>query len=105
MSPRLPSAITSSPATPRVDANLVERRHSRRPERLEECELRLDCDRVRRDRVDEPAAEPSDVAAQLDGHQIDLRVEADDELRPLALDLGGQPVGEGQGRDGHRLER
>ena len=35
-------------------------------ERLEERELRLDRDGVRRDRVDDPAAEARDVAAQLD---------------------------------------
>ena len=37
-----------------------------RAERLEERELRLDRDGVRRDGVDDPAAEAGDVAAQLD---------------------------------------
>ena len=74
-------------------------------ERLEERELRLDGDRVRRDRVDDPAAEARDVAAQLDRHQVRVRIEPDHDLRPLALDLGGQTVGERQRGDGHRPER
>ena len=60
---------------------------------------------MRRDRVDDPAAEARDVAAQLDRQQVGLRIEPDDELRPLALDLGGQTVGERQRGDGHRPER
>ena len=90
------------PGAPGVRADLVERRHPGGPERLEERELRLDRDGVRRDRVDDPAAEARDVAAQLDRQQVGARVEPDDELRALPLDLGGQPVGEGQRGDGHR---
>ena len=90
------------PGAARVGADLVEGGHPVGAERLEERELRLDGDRVRRDRVDDPAAEARDVAAQLDRHQVGLRIEPDDELAALALDLGGQPVGEGQRRDGHR---
>ena len=94
------------PGAPGVGADLVEGRHPGRPERLEEGELRLHGDGVRRDRVDQAAAEAGDVAAQLDRHQVDVRVEPDDELRMLALDLGGEPVGEGGRRGhGHRLER
>ncbi len=70
-------------------------------ERLEERELRLDRDRVRRDRVDDAAAEARDVAAQLDRQQIGRGIEPDDELAPLPLDLGGDPVAEGERRDGH----
>ena len=89
----------------RVAADLVERGHPGRPERLEERELRLDRDRVRRDGVDDPAAEARDVAAQLDRQQVGARVEPDDELRPLALDLGGETVGEGDRRSAHGGER
>ena len=89
------------PGTPRVAADLLERCHPRGSQRLEEGELRLDRDGVRRDRVDDPAAEARNVAAQLDRHQVGMRVEPDDELRALPLDLGGQPVGEGQRGDGH----
>ena len=71
------------------------------PERLEERELRLDGDRVRRDRVDDPAAEARDVAVQLDRHQLGLRIEPDDELAALALDLRSEPVGERERGDGH----
>src|SRR5205085_3832806 len=72
-------------------------------ERLEERELRLDRDGVRRDGVDDPAAEPPDVVAQLDRQQVRVRVEAYDELRALPFDLAREPVGERQGRDGHAL--
>ena len=71
-------------------------------ERLEERELRLDRDGVRRDRVDDPAAEARDVAAQLDRQQVGPRIEPDDELAALALDLGGEPVAERERRDSHR---
>ena len=59
---------------------------------------------MRRDGVDEPAAEARSVAAKLDGEKVGTRVEADDELRLLALDLGGKPVGEGLHGHGHRLK-
>ena len=78
------------------------RRPSLGAERLEERELRLDRDRMRRDRVDDPAAEAGDVPAQLDREQIGQRVEPDDELAALALDLGREPVGERERGDGHR---
>ena len=58
------------PGAARVEADVGERLHPVLAERLEERELRLDGDRVRRDRVDDPAAEAGDVAAQLDGHQV-----------------------------------
>ena len=38
------------------------------------------------------------VAAELDGQQVDARVEPDDELAALARDRVGEPVGEGGGR-------
>ena len=85
----------------RVAADLVEGPHPGRPERFEERELRLDGDDVRADGVDDPAAEARDVAAQLDRQQVGARIEPDDELRPLALDLGGQAVGEGDRRGAH----
>ena len=34
------------------------------------------------------------VALQLDGKQVGPRIEPDDELAPLPLDLLGEPVGE-----------
>ena len=68
------------PGAPRVDADLVERRDPGGAERLEERELRLDGDGVRRDGVDDAAAEARDVAAKLDGQQVEARVEPDDEL-------------------------
>ena len=89
------------PGAARVGADLVERGHPLGAERLEERELRLDRDRVRRDRVDDPAAEARDVAAQLDRQQVGQRVEPDDELAPLPLDLGREPVGERERGDGH----
>jgi orotate phosphoribosyltransferase len=55
--------------------------------------------------VDEAAAEAGDVAAELHRQQVDARVEADHELRPLPLHLGGEAVGEGLDGDGHRPER
>ena len=89
----------------RVGADLLERAHPVGAERLEERELRLDRDDVRRDGVDDPAAEargrlggrgPPDVgvAAQLDRQQVEPRVEADDELAALPLDGLGEAVGE-----------
>ncbi len=93
---------------PRVPADVLERAHALGAVRLEERELRLHGDDVRRDRVDEPAAEARDraggvgVAPQLDREQLDPRVEPDDDLRPLPLDGLGEPVGEGRG--GHGLE-
>src|SRR5829696_8114235 len=83
-----------------VGADLLERPHAVRPERLEERELRLDRDRVRRDGVHDPAAEAADrggrrVAAELDRKQVEARVEPDDELAPLALDRFREAVAEG----------
>src|SRR5512146_3599761 len=66
--------------TPSVRAHLVEGSHAGGTERLEERELRLDRHGVRRDRVDETAAEARDVTAELDRQQVEPRVEADDEL-------------------------
>ena len=45
-----------------------------------------------------------DVASQLDREQVGPRVEPDDELAALALDLRGEPVGERVRRDRHRSE-
>ena len=56
---------------------------------------------MRGDGVDDPAAEARDVAAELDRQQIGPRIEPDDELAALALDLGREAVAEGEGRDGH----
>ena len=89
----------------RVVADFLEGTDPVRPERLEERELRLHADDVRRDRVDDPAAEARDVAAKLDGQQIRVRIEPDNELRSFALDLGGQAVGERQRGHGHSLEQ
>src|SRR5207302_3747430 len=80
-------------------------------EGLEEGQLRLHRDDVRRHGVDESPAETRaclrdvlaaevGVAAQLDGQQVGLRVEPDDELAALALDGLGEPVTEARGRDG-----
>src|SRR5581483_6099503 len=93
------------PRAARVPAHLGERAHPRGSERLEEGELRLHRDRVRRDGVDDPAAEALDVAAELDRQELWPGVEADDELAALALDLGGEPVAEGERRDGHPPRR
>ena len=49
--------------------------------------------------------DPLDVPAELDRHEVDARVDPDDELRALALDLGREPVGERLRGDGHRAER
>ena len=54
--------------------------------------------------VDDPAAEARDVPAELDRQQVGQRIEPDDELAALALDLDGDPVAEGERRDSHRLE-
>ena len=89
----------------RVVAHLVERGDPRGAQRLEERELRLHGDGMRRHGVDDAAAEAGDVAAELDRQQVDARVEPDHELRALALDLGGEAVGERARGDGHRVER
>src|SRR5206468_11116567 len=90
------------------------------PKGLEKGELRLDADDVRRNRVDDPPEEAGaalggriavdlDVADELDREEIGARVEPDEELRALALDRLGQPVGEqgrrndGLGAHGRRL--
>ena len=116
MSPRLPSAITSSPAARRVVADALERREPVGAERLEEGDLRLDRDDVGGDRVDDPAAEAGErvgrlgaaehrLAAQLDGQQVEARIEPDDELAALALDRLRKPVGEGRGGDRGHAQR
>ena len=92
----------------RVVADFLEGTDPVRPERLEERELGLHADDVRRNRVDDPAAEARaaagrggpvvlDVADKLDRKQIRARVEPDQELRALALDGVCKPVAE-QGR-------
>ena len=88
---------------------MLEGAHAVGAERLEERELRLDRDRVRRDRIDDAAAEtrnrvgrgaPGDVgvAPKLDREQVEPRVEPDNKLRALAFDRLGDAVGEGSGR-------
>ena len=99
----------------RVPADALEGRDPVAAERLEERELRLDRDDVGRDRVDDPAAEARGVrglcaaehrlAAELDGQQVEARIDADDELAALPLDRVRKPVGEGRGRDGCHAER
>jgi hypothetical protein len=42
---------------------------------------------------------------KLDGQEVEARIQPDDELRLLALDLGGEAVGEGLHCDGHRPEK
>jgi len=90
----------------RVGAHLLERAHAVGSERLEERALRLHRDGVGRGRVDDPSAEAHErvggalLAAQLDGQQLELRVEPDDELAALPLHRLGQPVGKGDRRDG-----
>ena len=84
-------------------SRLLERPHPVGAERLEERELGLDRDDVRRDGVDDAAAEPADrcrrgLAAQLDGKQVQPRVEADDQLRAFALDGLCEAVGKDRGR-------
>ena len=86
----------------RVRANVLERLHPGRAERLEEGELRLHADRVRGDRVDHAAAEAGagvgclaaaepGLARELERQQLRHRVEPDEELAPLALDGFGEP--------------
>jgi hypothetical protein len=66
---------------------------------------------VRRDRVDDPAAEASAgvggvvasevrVPLQLDREQVGPRIEPDDQLAALPLDLRRQPIGERSRGDG-----
>jgi hypothetical protein len=101
MSPRLPSAITSRPPAACVGARLDECPHPWRAEPFEERELPLHRHGVRGDGVDDPAAETGHVAAKLDGEEIGPRVEPHDQLAALSLDLGGDPVAEGERRDSH----
>ena len=106
----LPVGDHEQPRAARVGAHALERGEAVGAERLEEGELRLHGDDVRRDGVDDPAAEAAvgrrrlgaaehRLAAQLDREQLEAGVEPDDELAPLALDRFGEPVGEGRGRD------
>jgi hypothetical protein len=95
-----------------IGADLLERAHAVRAERLEERELRLDRDCVGRDGVDDAAAEARTrrggavtplvgVAGELDRKQLGQRVEADHQLRALALDRLRQPITE----EGHLESR
>ena len=103
------------PRRARVAADPLERADPVGAERLEERHLRLDRDDVRADRVDDPAAEAGDrvrrlaaaehrLAAQLDGQQVEPRIEPDHELAALPLHRLREPVGEGRGGHG-RHER
>ena len=89
----------------RVERHHLERPPAVAPERLEERDLRLDGDDVRRHRVDDPLAETlhrargrratgRGLAAQLDRQEVDDEVEPDDELRPLPLDRISETIGE-----------
>jgi hypothetical protein len=99
----------------RVRADVLERLHPGRAERLEEGELRLHADRVRSDRVDHAAAEAGAgvggfdaaegrLARELDRQELGHRVEPDQKLAPLALDGLGEPIAEVYARRGVRLE-
>ena len=110
MSPRLPSAMTSRP--PVAHRRTSSSAHAVGPQRLEERELRLDGHGVGRDRVDDPVAEadervrrviPPLVGIQrLDGREVALRVEPDDELGSLTVDRLGEPVAERRRLDAFR---
>src|SRR3954452_18462828 len=100
----------------RVRTDVLQRTHTVGAERLEERDLRLDRDDVRRHRVDDPAAETrarirrlrtTDMgfAAQLDRKLIGPWVEPDDELRALVLDGLGEAVGEVRRSAGRRAAR
>ena len=89
----------------RVARDRLEREPAVAAERLEEGDLRLHRDDVRGNGVDDALAEPLDrrgrrrpaehrLAAQLDGQEVDPRVEPDDELAALPLDRLGDPIGE-----------
>src|SRR5262249_34737199 len=82
------------PGRARVAADLLERAQPVRAERLEERELRLDADRVRRDRVDDPAAE---ARARL-GRRLPREVR-------VACELDRQHGGPGGGAGGGRSRR
>ena len=100
MSPRFASASDQA-GRARVGTDVLEGAQAVRAERLEESQLRLHADDVRRDRVHDPAAEAAAgvgrrvgrevrVAGELDGQQVGPWVEPDQELRVLPLDrLGG----------------
>ena len=100
----------------RVRTDVFEGAHAIGAERLEERDLRLDGDDVRRHRVDQATTEalagsrrllPAEMglALQLDGQKIWPRIEPDDELGALPLDRLGQAVGEVRRRDsGHTRE-
>ena len=88
------SRITSETGGLRVVADLLERAHAVRAERLEARGLRLDRDDIRADGVDQAAAEageriggrrPVHVGSprELERQQLEAWVEADDELAPL----------------------
>jgi hypothetical protein len=97
------------PGRPRVLAHVLERAHAVGAELLEEGALRLDGDCVGAGRVDQAAAEARvrrrgrlasgvGVAAELDGEQVEARIEPDDELAAPLDDGGREPVGERSGR-------
>ena len=86
------------------------RRSRRRPSASKNASCGFTPTTLRRDRVDDPAAEPrgrlggrraSDVgvAAELERQQVEPGIESDDELAALLLDRLRDPVGKGGGRD------
>ena len=96
MSPRFPSTDTSSPASRAYRHTSSSAAMPSAPSASKNASLGLHRDGVRGHGVHDPFAEPCDrsagrrppehgLAAELDGQQVDARVEADDELRPLAL--------------------
>jgi hypothetical protein len=108
--PALRVGDDDQPRRPRVGADVLERPHAVRAESLEERQLRLHADHVRRHRVHDPAAEAAarlrrglarevGVAGELDRQQVGPRIEADQQLRALPLDRLRQAVGEQLGRD------
>ena len=114
MSPRL-GRQDEQPGGARVGADLLERAHAVRAERLEESGLRLDRDDIAADSVDDPLAEARDrrggrssaehgLAAQPVGSEIEQRVETDDELTALAGDDLDEAIGEGDCLNAHRRE-
>ena len=118
MSPRLPSKIDEQAGRGRVLADLLQRTHAVRAERLEARSLRLHGDDVRADGIDEAATEARErlsgrssihlgFSRELEWEQLEARIEADDELATALPDDGRQPVGErrGGGRLVHRPEK
>ena len=100
----------------RIRAHVLEPTDAVGAEGLEKRDLGLDRHDVRRDRVDDAAAEagarvggvrPSEVriSAQLHREQVRAGIEPDDELRALVLDGLREAVGEVRRRDGRHVKQ